>query len=128
VLRVTLDRLGLDLSSAVLRDGSGLSHQNRVSARQVCELLVIMRRHPHAGVFRESLAVAGEEGSMKRRLSGSRRGRLVGKTGTLRQVSTLAGYLTRDGGGELAFALLINGNKAGDLLQRICGVLADPRP
>ena len=37
------------------------------------------------------------------------RGRVVAKTGSIRGVSTLAGYVTADSGKTYAFAILLNG-------------------
>ncbi|MGE0480897.1 MAG: D-alanyl-D-alanine carboxypeptidase/D-alanyl-D-alanine-endopeptidase [Phycisphaerae bacterium] len=125
VMRATLERMGVELHGAVLRDGCGLSHQNRVTAAQVARLLEVMSRHAAAGVFRESLALAGgEEGSMKRRYGEpALRGRIRGKTGTIANVSTLAGYATRPDGTTLAFAILTHGPVPDPLLPRICRVL-----
>lgn len=124
ILRNTLARLGVDLDSATLRDGSGLSHENLATAAQFTRLLVQMRRHPHADVFMKSLAQAGELGSMKNRYGDPLlRGRLRGKTGTLAGVHTLAGYLTRPDNTVLAFTLLINGPGDPGLPAQVCRVL-----
>lgn len=124
LLRQELGRLGIDLAAAVLRDGSGLSHSNRLTAGQVVELLRAMRRHAHAGIFEASLAAAGEEGSMKRRFDDPLlRGRVRGKTGTLKGVSTLAGYVTRADGTVLVFGLLVNGDGGEQLAVDVCRIL-----
>ncbi|MEW6249610.1 MAG: D-alanyl-D-alanine carboxypeptidase/D-alanyl-D-alanine-endopeptidase [Planctomycetota bacterium] len=122
----TLAPRGVDLADARLRDGSGLSHENAVSARQVVDLLVQMRRHPHADVFLASLARAGEEGSMRNRY-GARalRGRLQGKTGSIAGVQTLAGYITQADGRIVALAVLINGQAAGALPAELCLTLVE---
>lgn len=127
VLRNTLEGLGLDLHGAVLRDGSGLSHSNRLTADQLVRLLGIMHGHRYSHDFVESLAAAGQEGTMRNRYDEAALvGRLRGKTGTIREVSTLAGYLERSDGVLLAFAILINGEAPGELPLRICRVLAGP--
>jgi D-alanyl-D-alanine carboxypeptidase/D-alanyl-D-alanine-endopeptidase (penicillin-binding protein 4) len=124
VLRATLTELGLDLHGAVLRDGSGLSHQNRVTAGQVAELLAIMRRHRHSAVFLESLSVAGREGTLWRRLSEpALRGRIRGKSGTIAGVHTLAGYATRPDRVTLSFALLLNGREPDHFQRQVCRIL-----
>jgi D-alanyl-D-alanine carboxypeptidase/D-alanyl-D-alanine-endopeptidase (penicillin-binding protein 4) len=129
VLRATLEGLGLELRGAVLRDGSGLSHSNRVTADQLVRLLAIMHEHRYGHAFIGSLAAAGQEGTMRSRYGEAALvGRLRGKTGTIREVSALAGYLQRSDGVLLAFAILINGEAPGDLPLRICRVLADSRP
>lgn len=124
VLRSTLESLGLDTGGATFRDGSGLSHQDRVTAAQVVRLLAIMHRHPLAGVFRESLAAPGTPGTMRRRYDHpDLRGRLRAKTGTIRGVRTIAGYLDRADGARLAFALLINGKAPAELPRAVCRAL-----
>jgi D-alanyl-D-alanine carboxypeptidase/D-alanyl-D-alanine-endopeptidase (penicillin-binding protein 4) len=61
---------------------------------------------------------------MKRRFADPvLRGRVLGKTGTLKGVSTLAGYITRADGTELAFALLVNGEGGEQLGVDVCRIL-----
>jgi D-alanyl-D-alanine carboxypeptidase/D-alanyl-D-alanine-endopeptidase (penicillin-binding protein 4) len=127
VVRATLAKLGVDLSGAELRDGSGLSHADRATAAQLTRLLIVMRRHRCADEFVGSLAEPGEEGSMNHRYDDpALRGRLRGKTGTLQGVHALAGYLTRPDGTVLAFALLINGPPSTDLPKQVCKALVGP--
>ena len=127
VVRATLGNLGVDLSGAELRDGSGLSHADRATAAQLTRLLIVMRRHRCADEFVGSLAQPGEEGSMNHRYDDpALRGRLRGKTGTLQGVHALAGYLTRPDGTVLAFALLINGPPSTDLPKQVCKALVGP--
>lgn len=127
VLLTTLAGLPLDLSRATVRDGSGLSHRNRATARQLAELLVRMRRHRHADVFVQSLARPGEPGSLRRRFDDpALRGRVQAKTGTLNDVRCLAGYATRGDGTVLAFALLINGPSDAGLPDRVVAALLAP--
>jgi D-alanyl-D-alanine carboxypeptidase/D-alanyl-D-alanine-endopeptidase (penicillin-binding protein 4) len=102
-----LERLGVDATGFDLRDGSGLSRSNLVTAHGLVDLLSAMDRHPHAAAFRASLAVAGTDGTLERRLKAAR-AQLQAKTGTLDQVSALAGYATRRDGRRLAFAVIIN--------------------
>jgi len=128
-VRSTLACLGLDLSGAVLRDGSGLSHRNRVSAAQIGRLLVQMHRHRHAALFIDSLAEPGEPGSMRKRYDDPvLRGRIRGKTGTLAHVQALAGYATRPDGTVLAFALLVNGGSESNLSLELCRALVTAAP
>lgn len=117
--KATLGNLGLSLKGLKQCDGSGLSHENRVSAGEIVELLRAMYRHPQRDLFINSLARAGEEGSMKRRY-GEFRGKLVGKTGTIDGVHALAGYLTRADGRVVAFAILVNGSGGAALPEKLC--------
>ncbi len=126
VLLATLSDLDLTLDGAVFRDGSGLSHENRVAAGQVVQLLSTMWRHRHSGVFLESLSVAGREGTLRHRLDEPLlRERIRGKTGTIRGVRALAGYAARPDGTTLSFALLVNGVGANDLARQVCRVLVE---
>jgi serine-type D-Ala-D-Ala carboxypeptidase/endopeptidase (penicillin-binding protein 4) len=87
-------------------DGSGLSRSDRTTPRDVVELLQAM--HADAA-FTGSLAVAGRSGTLTARMRGSAaQDRCSAKTGTLRDVSALAGYCTTLAGGNVAFAFLMN--------------------
>jgi D-alanyl-D-alanine carboxypeptidase/D-alanyl-D-alanine-endopeptidase (penicillin-binding protein 4) len=112
---------GVDTTGMVLADGSGLSLDNRVT----CTTLVGVLQH--AGVDSAvggGLAIAGETGTLASVFTETpMAGRLLGKTGTLNNfpidadppaVKTLAGYLPVDGGGEIVFALLLNGPTISD--------------
>ncbi len=106
-LRVEKARLaGLGVHP-VLYDGSGLSHDNKVRATHVIQLLKEMAGNRD---FTASLAVAGRSGTLAGRMTrGAAAGRCSGKTGTLNGVTTLAGYCPVKNGGKLAFAILMNG-------------------
>ncbi len=125
VLRQELGALGVPCPTAVFRDGSGLSHDNRATARQITALLARMWRHPHRAVFQASLARPGERGTMERRYRDPRlKGRVWGKTGTISGVRSLAGYVqTADG--TYAFALLIDGSVPADLPAKVCVALVE---
>ena len=92
-----------------IADGSGLARANRVSAADVVALLRTMRATPGAAAFEASLAVAGQSGTLRRRLRFTNAaGACRGKTGTLSRVSTLAGICVTRSGRTLAFAFLMN--------------------
>ncbi len=111
VMRETLESLGLDMNGAVLRDGSGLSHENRVTARQMAMLLARMKRHPAADLFIGSLAEPRTDGTLRRRFRDPQyENRLRAKTGSIAGVSALAGYVERADGVTLAFAILSEGH------------------
>ncbi|MGE0456079.1 MAG: D-alanyl-D-alanine carboxypeptidase/D-alanyl-D-alanine-endopeptidase [Vicinamibacteria bacterium] len=108
-LREFLKRSGVPLEAGDLRDGSGLSRSDLISPHQLVELLVAMDRHPHAQVFRDSLPIAGVDGTLKKRLATApTQGRVLAKTGTLRHVSGLAGYAPSRAGARIAFAIVVN--------------------
>jgi D-alanyl-D-alanine carboxypeptidase/D-alanyl-D-alanine-endopeptidase (penicillin-binding protein 4) len=106
VVRATLDDIGLRPRVA---DGSGLSRSDRTTPRDVVSLLARMDHPDIEGAFRSSLAIAGQTGTVRRRMRGSAAfGRCRVKTGTLRRVSALAGYCRTRGGHDVGFALLMN--------------------
>jgi D-alanyl-D-alanine carboxypeptidase/D-alanyl-D-alanine-endopeptidase (penicillin-binding protein 4) len=105
-----LRSLGIDKGFRI-RDGSGLSYQNKLSARTVLKILGAMSRRPDFAVFRRSLAVAGVDGTLKHRMRGTAAaGNVRAKTGTLNAASSLSGYVTTANGHTLSFALLMNGS------------------
>lgn len=107
-----LKKLGLGEGGAV-QDGSGLSRTDMVTSHDLVSLLVAMQRHPHAAVFRESLAVAGVDGTLENRLKGgAAQGRVLAKTGTLKQTNALAGYVRTRSGAGLAFSCVVNHHTA----------------
>jgi D-alanyl-D-alanine carboxypeptidase/D-alanyl-D-alanine-endopeptidase (penicillin-binding protein 4) len=72
-------------------------------------LLQQMRERDEGAALWDSLAVAGRSGTLADRLRSSvARDRCRGKTGTLHDVSNLAGYCTTTGGDTVAFAILMN--------------------
>lgn len=100
-------RLG---ARARLVDGSGLSRSNRASPHAVVRLLVALRRRSEFPAFFDSLAVAGRDGTLAKRMRrGAARSRCRGKTGTLRGVSALSGYCLARSGDTYAFSILMNG-------------------
>ena len=113
-------------------DGSGLSHQNKTSPRDVVRLLQGLHESEVARPMRISLAVAGKSGTLSGRMrKTSARGRCRGKTGTLTGVSNLAGYCNSRAGGRVAFAFLMTGvslSTAHRLQDRMASILARYRP
>lgn len=99
--------VGIDSAEFVLRDGSGLSSRNRISPRALVTLLEHVRTAPRQRVVREALPVSGRTGSLERRLE-DLPGRVAAKTGYIRGVDALAGYLTLPDGREVVFAIVSN--------------------
>jgi D-alanyl-D-alanine carboxypeptidase/D-alanyl-D-alanine-endopeptidase (penicillin-binding protein 4) len=120
-LELFLQELGIPRGTYVFKNGSGLNDVNRFSARQIVKVLAFMyQRFQVAAEYLASLAVAGADGSVKRRLrSPDTFRRLRVKTGWLRGVSCLAGYVGTKAGGSLAFAVLLNNLPRGGVGHRI---------
>jgi serine-type D-Ala-D-Ala carboxypeptidase/endopeptidase (penicillin-binding protein 4) len=108
VVRATVARFG---AGPTVVDGSGLSRANRTSPRDLVRLLAGMRADALSGpAFAASLPVAGRSGTLATRMRGTpAAGRCRAKTGTLSDVSALAGYCDTTAGRHVAFAFLMNG-------------------
>ncbi|MCG8405993.1 MAG: D-alanyl-D-alanine carboxypeptidase/D-alanyl-D-alanine-endopeptidase [Phycisphaerales bacterium] len=92
-------------------DGSGLSRYNRLSASAATRILRFMHDGPEQSfeLFKSSLAVAGIDGTLKKRLrSKQTKGRIFGKTGYINGVWSLSGYVHTHSDHWLAFALYYN--------------------
>ncbi|WP_026731311.1 D-alanyl-D-alanine carboxypeptidase/D-alanyl-D-alanine endopeptidase [Fischerella sp. PCC 9605] len=109
VLQTTLTQLGVDSKSYLLFDGSGLSRKNLISPEALVETLQAMAKSPQASVFRASLPVAGVSGSLKSRFQGTPAAGIVqAKTGTLRGVVTLSGYVNTPSYSPVVFSIMVN--------------------
>ncbi len=93
-----------------LVDGSGLSRGNRASPFSVVRLLSAMYGRDDYDPFVDSLAIAGQDGTLFDRMRrGAARYRCRGKTGTLSNVSALSGYCEAESGDNYAYSILMNG-------------------
>ncbi|WP_211262422.1 D-alanyl-D-alanine carboxypeptidase/D-alanyl-D-alanine endopeptidase [Nitriliruptor alkaliphilus] len=115
-----LTRFEVSTDGVVFADGSGLSRDDRLTARALTELDRRVTGDPRfGGTWRSLQAVAGRSGTLQRRFVGTpAEGRLLGKTGTLRDVSAFSGQIIgRDADaagpappGERRYHLTIIGN------------------
>lgn len=101
-----LSDAGVTVDGVELVDGSGLSNQGRLTCSTLTELLTLPETGP---VLRDGLAVAGETGTLAERWRGTPvAGRLRAKTGSLRNVTALAGEIEPLAGGMVTFAYVAN--------------------
>ena len=126
-----LASIGTDTTHVALHDGSGLSHSNRVSARNLVDLLAFVIDEPWGAAWERTLSISGMRGTLASRLAGSAvRGRVFAKTGTLTGVITLSGILRHPfDGRRIGFAVLFNdvGNatSARAVADAVVGILAE---
>jgi D-alanyl-D-alanine carboxypeptidase/D-alanyl-D-alanine-endopeptidase (penicillin-binding protein 4) len=121
-------RADIDTTGLAVVDGSGLSRENRCTARQLTALLAWMHGQPGGRMLRNSLSVAGVDGSLRKHLT-EIPGRVHAKTGTMRSVRALAGYVGGEAGPRYAFAVIFNGYQGSStpykrLGDQFCRVLA----
>ena len=109
VVKTFLRDAGVNPSTLVLSDGSGLSRADMVTADATVQLLTYMRRHRYANAFREALPVGGIDGTLRNRFKGTvAENNLRAKTGTLSTASSLSGYVTSAAGEDLIFSIIVN--------------------
>jgi serine-type D-Ala-D-Ala carboxypeptidase/endopeptidase (penicillin-binding protein 4) len=114
-LRQVLDRFEVDHTVARFADGSGLSRDDRVTARLLVDLDRAMTDSRFGSTWGSLMAVTGESGTLRQRLQGTpAAGRFLGKTGTLRDVTSLAGMVVGDDGQRFHLAVIANETTGAD--------------
>lgn len=127
-----ISKVGLNPSRYRIADGSGLSLYNYVSAE--LEVALLRYAYQNSNIFLHlypSLPVAGQDGTLKRRMRGSfTSGNVHAKTGTLTGISSLAGYCTAANGHFLCFSIINQGvmrDRNGRVFQdKVCNALCRP--
>jgi D-alanyl-D-alanine carboxypeptidase/D-alanyl-D-alanine-endopeptidase (penicillin-binding protein 4) len=105
------ERTGALDDAVVVDNGSGLSRLSRLPARRLARLLQQAADGPHFGELLASLPISGQDGTLRR--SRAPEGRAQLKTGSLRDVAALAGYVLSDTGRRYVFVAMVNHPLAG---------------
>jgi len=118
--------------TATVADGSGLSRENRISAAELVAVLRHVHRHPQRDLFASSLSEAGQDGTLGKRMK-DLNGTVYAKTGYLRGVRTLSGYVVTPQGKWRAFSVMFNGFSGGSapynqIHDQVCRLLATDEP
>ena len=132
----SLAELGVESSKMIVKDASGLSKENRVSAHQVGQLLVTIRTDERFIPLINGFPVSGISGTLRNRFTETAPaavGLVKAKTGTLSNTTNLAGYV-ESGDREYAFVIISDrhvktysvANRIRDLVDRILGRIAAP--
>ncbi|MFP4578752.1 MAG: D-alanyl-D-alanine carboxypeptidase [Coleofasciculus sp.] len=101
--------LGVDPNGFRQVDGSGLSRQNVATPQALIATLKAMMYANGNDLFYRSLPVAGVNGTLRNRLRlPETQGRIRAKTGTLRGVRSLSGYLEHPYYGTILFSIMVN--------------------
>lgn len=134
VLEAYLAGLDIDLSEFTLKNPSGLTRLNRLSAASLVALLDDMASDFRlAPEFLASLPVAGIDGTLETRMTDTpAQGWLRAKTGYIEGVVSLAGYAGSPGGERYTFAFIYNGpaspSRVRDLFDRLGELLVAAAP
>jgi len=107
VVRIWLGRAGIATDRLALHDGSGLSRLDLVTPNSSAQLLLALSRTAVAPVFKESLPIAGRDGTLGGRLK-TLADKVSAKTGSLTYDNSLSGYLTRPDGQTWVFSIMCN--------------------
>ncbi|AOY01881.1 D-alanyl-D-alanine carboxypeptidase/D-alanyl-D-alanine-endopeptidase [Jeongeupia sp. USM3] len=110
-VRGWLQQQGLNMAELHLENGAGLSRVERISAEHLGRMLVSAYRSPLAPEFISSLPIVGIDGTMKKRLK-DEAGAAHIKTGTLKDVRAVAGYVRDQQGRDWVVVALLNHPKA----------------
>ena len=132
VVHQLIEQLGFNPKSYSIADGSGLSNQNYLSPELLVALLKYMHQSPDFDMFRKSLPISGEDGTLAHRMKGTAAYRKVtAKTGSITGVSTLSGYVTARNGHLLAFSIMVQNFTertsyvSVNYIDKICEILAE---
>ncbi len=114
VIRQWLAGKGLSFPELALENGSGLSRIERISAKNLGELLLAAYKSPVMPELMASLPLAAVDGTMRKRLSGAEvAGQAHIKTGTLSGVRAIAGYVLDARGRRVVVVFIVNHANAG---------------
>ena len=132
VINKLIRKVGLNPSDYKVADGSGLSLYNYVSAELEVALLRYAFRNDNIYLhLYPSLPIAGEDGTLKKRMKGTfAAGNVHAKTGTVTCVTSLAGYCTAANGHKLAFSIINQGclrdSESRAFQDRVCVAMCQP--
>jgi len=135
VMKEYANSVGLDVKQWIFEDASGMSHSNKVTSGQMTELLHHVRKEPWYGVFVSGLPVAGRAerfvgGSLRKRMkTAPARGNVMAKTGSLDNVSALAGYVRTRDGELLVFSVQTQNTKSSTVpaIDRLATAIANSK-
>ncbi|CAB4750152.1 unannotated protein [freshwater metagenome] len=131
-----LTNFGIDPDKLEVSDGSGLSKQNRVTAKAIAELLIKIRNDSKFASIYDGLPIGGVSGTLQNRFlttAPQAVGLVHAKTGTLSGTVSLAGYVDSEDRQYIFVAIADKiprrysaSERARDTLDRILGKIAAP--
>lgn len=113
VLNDFLSQVGLKKGDVLLEEGSGLSRRDVITPEATVALLSFASRSRWFDGYHNALPIAGVDGTLQNRMKGTAAaGNVRAKTGSLRYVYSLSGYVTTSAGERLAFSIMLNNYNA----------------
>jgi cysteine synthase len=131
-----LTSLGINTSHLVVKDASGLSKENRITARQISQLLMVIYHNPKYAPIVSGLPIGGVSGTLQNRFvetAPEAVGLVKAKTGTLNGTTNLAGFV-ESGDHQYIFVVIADRHsksytvtkKVRATVDRILGKIATP--
>lgn len=111
-------KANINFNNSVITDGSGLSRHNQVSAATMLQALEYIAQNESSLHLFETFPIAGVDGTLSGRSSMTNEPlakNIIAKTGALKGVYNLAGFMKNARGERIAFVQFINGYSTGDL-------------
>lgn len=118
VRNVLKTKAGIQFGNSILADGSGLSRHNLVSAKTLLQTLEVIAKNEDLLNLFETFPIAGVDGTLSGRASLIKEPlvkNVIAKTGALKGVYNLAGFMKNARGERIAFVQFINGYSTGEL-------------
>ncbi len=118
------------LHGLVIKDGSGLSRNNGISAAHFIQLLKTMYQSPQFESYYKTLPVAGKSGTIASLCKGgSGEGRIHAKSGSMSKIRSYAGYVQSKSGKTLLFSITLNnftcsGSAAAKKIENVLNAIA----
>jgi len=104
---------GVNIYSARILDGCGLSPQNGISAESLVSLIRYMLNSKENNAFVQSLPASGQTGTLKQFLVGTElEGKVQAKSGTIKGTKNYAGLMDLNNNEQLVFAIMVNGSSS----------------
>lgn len=120
-----LSEAGIKRGDVLMEEGSGLSRGALLKPAASVQLLKYMSKHRCAAQFYDSLPIAGVDGTLRSRFKGTlAENNLRAKTGTIRYVNSISGYVTTKAGEKLVFSIMSNAYTGGDGRQQSDAIAA----
>jgi D-alanyl-D-alanine carboxypeptidase/D-alanyl-D-alanine-endopeptidase (penicillin-binding protein 4) len=108
VEREWLRSIGVDPATVTLADGCGMSQYDRITPRALTAILQHDWQGPNRQLVLDSLPVGGARGTIEGIAGTDAAGRVFAKTGSMRHVRGLAGYLATKRHGAVTFAFSVD--------------------
>jgi D-alanyl-D-alanine carboxypeptidase/D-alanyl-D-alanine-endopeptidase (penicillin-binding protein 4) len=108
-IKQLMKRKGINPDQLVIENGSGLSRNERITAKAMSQILQDVWNGPYAAEFTSSMPLVGMDGTMRKRLRNTAmRGQAHIKTGTLNNVRAIAGFSRDRNGKTWAVVAMLN--------------------